>query len=108
MKVALQDRIQWPIDAEFESKLQDFTFFQNADFTNVACVIDGTEIKISRPSKEPFQWNVWSGKKKQHSLNVMFITWLTGEIIYFSPARIGAHDQSHWNELHLRDKFVSE
>jgi hypothetical protein len=106
MKEALQNRIQWPTDEEFESKLKDFTFFQNADFSNVACVVDGSEIRISRPSKEPFQRQVWSGKKKQHSLNVMFVTWLNGEIIYFSPARIGAHDQSHWNELHLRDRFV--
>jgi hypothetical protein len=108
MSKALRNKIKWPSDAEFEGKLQDLTWFQNADFANVACVVDGTEIRISRPSKEPFQRNVWSGKKKQHSLNVMFITWLTGEIIFFSAARVGAHDQSHWNELHLREKFIGK
>lgn len=108
MSKKLKNEIKWPLDEEFEKKLQDFTFFQNSDFVNMVCVVDGTEIKISRPSKEPYQHQVYSGKKKQHSLNVLFITWLSGEIIFFSPARIGAHDQSHWNELNLREKFIAK
>jgi hypothetical protein len=35
----------------------------------------------------------------------MIITKPNGEIIYFSPLRVGAHDQSHWNELNLREWF---
>ena len=38
----------------------------------------------------------------------MIITKLNGEIIYYSPLRIGAHDQSHWNELNLRQAFVGK
>ena len=38
----------------------------------------------------------------------MFITKLDGEIIYYSPVRVGAHDQSHWNELNLRNLFVEK
>ena len=38
----------------------------------------------------------------------MIITKLTGEIIYFSPLRVGAHDQSHWNELNLRTWFENK
>ena len=33
---------------------------------------------------------------------------MNGEIIYFSPLRIGAHDQSHWNELELRKWFIGK
>lgn len=74
----------------------------------MTCVVDGTEIRVSRPSKEPYQCQLYSGKKKQHSLNVLFITLLTGEIIFFSPHRIGAHDQAQWNKLQLREQFVGK
>ena len=38
----------------------------------------------------------------------MVITKLNGEIIYYSPLRVGAHDQSHWNELELRERFIDK
>jgi len=38
----------------------------------------------------------------------MFITNLYGEILFYSPLRIGAHDQSHWNELDLRSLFIDK
>lgn len=104
----LRSDIQWPSDQDFEDKITSFCFFQNTQFENTVCVVDGTEIRISRPSKEPLQRRTWSGKKKQNSLNVMFITLLDGEIIYFSPTRIGAHDQAHWNELQLRNRFAGK
>jgi hypothetical protein len=72
------------------------------------CVVDGTEICISYPSKEPFQKRCYSGKKKQHSLNILLLTWLNGEIFYFSKARVGSNDQSHFNEERLRDRFVEK
>ena len=28
--------------------------------------------------------------------------------LYYSPLRIGAHDQSHWNELNLREAFKNK
>ena len=46
--------------------------------------------------------------KKQNSLNVMIITKLNGEIIYFSPLRVGAHDQAHWNEIGTRNWFLGK
>ena len=104
----LRNEICWPTDKEFKQKKQDFCFFQNIEFEHAVCVVDGTEIRIARPSKEPTQTRTWSGKKKQNSLNVMFITYLNGVIIYFSAVRVGAHDQSHWNELHLRDRFIGK
>jgi len=108
LKQVFQNEIHWPTDEEFSMDLNNFTFFQNSDFSNVACVVDGTEIRVSRPSKEPLQHQLYSGKKKQHSLNVLILTKLNGEIIFFSHARIGAHDQSHWNELNLRETFINK
>ena len=35
----------------------------------------------------------------------MVITKLNGKIVYYSPMHVGAHDQSHWNELELRNWF---
>ena len=47
-------------------------------------------------------------EKKQNSLNFMFITKLNGEIIFYSPLQVGAHDQSHWNELELRETILGK
>jgi hypothetical protein len=107
MKSKLKNEVQWSSDDVLESKLKDFTFFQNSDFEDVVCVVDGTEIRVSRPSIEPYQTKLYSGKKK-HSLNVLFIVLLTGEIIFCSPFRIGSHDQAQWNELKLREKFIDK
>ena len=103
MAKVLKPEIKWPSDEEFEQLT--FNFFNMEGFPDCVCVVDGSEIRISRPSDDETQRKTWSGKKKQNSLNVMFITKLNGEIVYFSPLRVGAHDQSHWNELHLRDWF---
>lgn len=104
--MTLKDEIKIPDDNEMES-LQ-YTTFQNNGFADCVCVVDGTEIRISRPSNSEIQTKTWSGKKKQNSLNVMIITKLNGEIIYYSPLRVGAHDQSHWNELSLRNAFLNK
>jgi hypothetical protein len=106
MTQVLKNEIKFPSDDEMES-LQ-YTHFQNHNFAECVCVVDGTEIRISRPAKKDIQRKTWSGKKKQNSLNAMIITKLNGEIIYYSPLRIGAHDQSHWNELNLRQAFVGK
>ena len=106
LKKTLEKEIQWPSNAELES--QTYSFLQNDGFYDAVCIVDGTEIKISRPSDAHLQTKTWSGKKKQNSLNVMFITNLHGEILYYSPMRIGAHDQSHWNELGLRQMFLNK
>jgi len=61
------------------------TTFQNPQFEDVAFVVDGTEIRISRPSDPKIQRST-----------------------FFSSARIGAHDQAHWNELRLRETFLGK
>ncbi len=56
MRSKLDGEIQWPSDEEMEKMAtEEFAFFQNSEFQDVACVVDGTEIRVSRPSKEPFQ-----------------------------------------------------
>ena len=79
----LQGEITWPSDEEFEQLI--FSTYTNGSFEEIVCVADGTEIEISRPSDPVIQRQTWSAKKKQNSLNVMIITKLNGEIIYFSP-----------------------
>ena len=102
----MEGEIKFPSDNEMSSLM--YTYAQNDGFATSVCVADGTEIQISRPSKRPFQRRTWSGKKHQHALNMMIITKLNGEIIYFSPLRVGAHDQAHWNELQLRNWFIGK
>ena len=102
----LQNQIKRPSDDENADLIG--TSFQNLPFFDAVCAVDGTEVRISRPSDPVMQTNTWSAKKKQNSLNVMFMTKLNGEITLFSPLRIGAHDQAHWNELGLRETFLGK
>ena len=85
-----------------------FTYGQNFGFGTSVCIVDGTEIRISRPSNSVLQRKTWSGKKHQNSLNMLIITKLNGEIIYYSPLQVGAHDQKQWNLLGLRSLFFGK
>ena len=102
----LEHDIQFPLDAEMDELCN--IEFQNLGFSQCVCIVDGTEIRISHPKNAEIQTKTYSGKKKQNSLNVMVVTKLNGEIIYHSPLRVGAHDQSHWNELELRNRFIGK
>ena len=53
---------------------------------------------------------MWSGKKHQHSVNILFITAaLDGTILYHPGYLIGTNDQScQWNELGWRNSFVGK
>ena len=99
MSNTLKDKIIFPSDKEMEG-LQ-YTCFQPNGLAKCVCVVGGTEICISHPKNKKYQSKVYLGKKKQHSLNLMVIMKLNGEIIYYSPLQVGAHDQSHWNEFNL-------
>ena len=85
-----------------------FTHGQNFGLGTIVCAVDGTEIQISRPSNAEMQSKTWSVKKHQNSLNLIIITKLNGEIIYFSPVQVGAHDQKQWNYLNLRSLFLGK
>lgn len=99
----LGGEIKWPSDKEFEQykKLVHLPSF----LSDLVCAVDGFEIKIYKPKEKDIAKKHKSGKKKQYSLNVMVVVLLNGIIIFLSEPRVGAHDQSHWNELKLRQRF---
>ena len=71
------------------------------------CAIDGTEIIIQRPADPELEEFFFSAKKKQHSINILFLVLLDGQIIYKSKAFTGNFcDQSAWNFTNLRDAFI--
>ena len=100
----LKEEIKWPCEEELQAEITNL--FQNDPFLDVMCAVDGLEIRISLPSDPSIQLKTWSVKNHQNSLNIMLITKLDGEIIYFSPLHVGAHDQSHWNELGHHNLFL--
>jgi len=102
----LKNEIEWPPPNEMNALR--FTFQQAFALGNIVCAVDGTEIQISRPSNPEQQKATYSVKKKQNSLNVLLVSKLNGEIIYFSPTHVGPHDQAHWNETDLRSRFLHQ
>ena len=100
------NEVVFPSDSEMSAMM--FTYGQNFGLGTIVCAVDGTEIRISRPSNAGMQSKTWSVKKHQNSLNLIIITKLTGEIIYFSPVQAGAHDQKQWNLLNLRSLFLGK
>lgn len=108
MASILKQEIRWPSDEEFEAMKTNFAYFQNWNFSDLVCVVDGTEVRVSRPVDWEKQKPMWSGKKHQHSVNILFITALDGTILYHSGYHIGTNDQGQWNELELRNSFVGK
>ena len=98
--------IQWPTDDEFNQYQQQLANRIHPTFHGAICVVDGTEIRISRPVSNKKQHSVYSVKKKQHSVNVLIISLLNGKIIYVSPLKHGSCDQAQWNELQLWNQFL--
>ncbi len=96
------------LPSENELSLLVYSFGHNTGFMTAMCVIDGTKIKISCPSCHQIQTKTYSGKKKQNSLNLMIVTKLNGEIIYYSPLHIGVHNQEHFNHLNLHSLFIGK
>ena len=79
LATTLKSEISWPSDEALTDLTN--TFFQNQPFVDAVYVVDGSEIKISCPSVPEIQQSTWRGKKKQNSLNVMFVMKLNGKII---------------------------
>jgi hypothetical protein len=55
-----------------------------------------------QPAKEPYQNQHYSAKKKQHTLNMLVIVLLSGEIIALSPIVTGSCNQTIWNDQEFR------
>jgi hypothetical protein len=115
--------IKWPSDEELSPTNDKFEkLWQGMIDTGVVkeeemellrkCVtiIDGTEIRISRPSKsDEVQKSHYSGKKKTHSLSAQVIVHIvTGECLYASDVQNIHNDQQQWNLLNIRSKFLSK
>ena len=104
---ALSYLIEWPSDEKFKELMEKYKDFNFDEAPNILCVIDGTEIKVPRPQPK-LQKEIYSAKKKQHSLNFQIITLLDVSIIFVSKHQKGANDQKQFNELRIRDKFVAK
>jgi hypothetical protein len=96
-----EEELAWPSDQYLTSHAQRFVNILGNRFANLVAVVDGTEIRINRPSDPHLQRAVYSVKKKQHSISILLICILDGILLYVSDPLIGANDQQHWNELEL-------
>jgi hypothetical protein len=102
----LAAEIVWPSDEEFHREMDEWNSRLPGGLKNCVCVVDGSEWRIRRPRTN--QHLYYSAKKKQHSINILFICWLSGMIFYKSPYAKGAHDQREWNTFRLRERFVGK
>jgi hypothetical protein len=110
LDLALKPFLAWPSDDEWKAEMAAAkragapAWMQHE---NVACALDGTEIKQGRPSKWDLQKHVYSAKHKQHSLNYLIVVLFTGAIVWVSSAHLKPHDQQHFNSSELRDLLRS-
>lgn len=108
LRKTLGNEIQWPTEEKWNENLEIFNQWLPPMLKGCISVVDGTEIRISRPATEPHQKKHYSVKKKQHSLNVLVIVLLNGEIIYLSPIDAGSCDQTIWNHENLRKLYENK
>lgn len=102
----LKKEVYWPEQDEFDKEIDHWNKILPEKLKNCITVIDGTEWRISRPVEWTVQKTMWSGKKKQHALNLLIITLLDGRIIYCSPVARPPHDQAQFNRFNVRDKYL--
>lgn len=105
LAAALEGEIKWPTDEEFAKIVEAWNKVLPDGMKNCVCVVDGSEWRIQRPKE---QAKYYSAKKKQHSINTLFVVLLGGEIIYRTPYAKGAHDQREWNAHNIREKFIGK
>jgi hypothetical protein len=101
-------RIKWPTDDEFKELLKRNKKLPYPWLRNVVCAVDGTEIRVARPTKGAIKNAHYSGKKKQYALNVLLIVRLDGFIIYSSKPQPKMNDQSVWLDENLRQRFIGK
>jgi len=69
-------------------------------------LIDSFETSVPRPSKEPQQKRLYSGKKKRHTLKTQVVTDTDGEILAIDAGHRGpASDKTIWVESSVREQF---
>ena len=104
--LAVRDTIVWPTKQEIENELYHWNQFLPEQWKDMIFVIDGTELKIHRPSIAEVQRKCFSVKHKQAMTNVLVITKLNEEAVFVSRAIPTPSDQRIWNLLQLRKKFL--
>ena len=78
-------------------------------FKDVAAIVDGVNVGALRPSVEPQQTIMYSGKKKYHIANMLFVITTNGIPIFASTLLPGSmNDQAMWNCSNLRQRFVGK
>ena len=105
LETSLDEEIKWPCDKEMVKYQRQFKHMQPRGFRAVTSAVDGSEFEVERPVDNKTQYELYSAKKKQHSLNVLFVCLLNGLIIYVSKSQKVSNDQSHWNASNLRKRF---
>ena len=95
-----------PVGDELAMLKQKYDLSNYRSMSGSVFAIDGTEIRIRRPSDPVEERAHYSVKHKQHALNLLVIVQLNGVIRWFSPATKMLQDQAAWNNLGIRDWFV--
>jgi hypothetical protein len=108
LDIVFSDELSWPSDHYLDDRARKFASILGDQFANLVAVVDGTEIRINRPSDQHFQKEVYSVKKKQHSITLLLISTIDGILLYASDPLIGANDQRHWNALQLHKLFENK
>lgn len=103
-----QLQIKWPSEDEFNELLKKQAHWPFARLRRVVCAVDGTEICVARPVKNPIKNKHYSAKKKQYALNVLIVVRLDGVIIYCSQPEPKMNDQALWLATGLRSRFVGK
>ena len=101
-------QIKWPSDAEFNELLKKQQSWPFPWLCKVVCAIDGTEIRVGRPSTNAMKNPHYSAKKKQYALNVLVVVRLDGVIIYCSDPTAKMNDQGLFKASGLRSRFIGK
>ena len=101
--------ITWPTDAVLETEMSSDPDLVVPGLENVACIVDGTRIRVARPKDTIIQRHFYSGKTKTHNQNILFVITRSGRCIYVSdPAPGRYNDQQLWNGSDLRARFIGK
>lgn len=98
---SLHDMIRWPDEDEIKLILDETekNLPEVLKGTKVLAIVDGTEVEVSRSIDYNTQNNMYSGKKKKHTLMWQVTVLWNGVIVHLSQAFVG-----RINDKHMYDK----
>ncbi|XP_024874263.1 putative nuclease HARBI1 [Temnothorax curvispinosus] len=100
----LHEYVQFPKTLE-DQRSNIRTFYEIAEFPNVAACIDGTLIKIANPDKEIGE--IFRSRKGSFSLNILAAAGPRGEILYIDVRHPGStHDSTCFDRSALKLFFM--